>query len=370
VRLPTFQELSKEQDAILNLPLEGNFLVSGPPGTGKTVMALYRAHALDVDERPTRLLMHGNVLSQYTRLAAQGLGIEATVATFHSWFGSLWRKQYHRKVPTVRYHDPWAFDWASIRTAFMSSPPPANMLEDVLVDEGQDLSLDFYRIIQWLARNITVFADENQKLFDDNSTLEEIEKNLGSGVEHYRLTRNYRNTREVALLAREFYCGASTGIPDLPEDRRGDKPLLRRFPRMYEFIDYVVRYHGTWSDYTIGIVCPSKKVQQKVLNRLSDKGLAHKPLAYMSDEPDHKSLDFESPGIKIVHYRSVKGLEFDAVFAPELQQIDKDPTSADLRMTMYVVASRARRALEFSFTGDGPEPGIVASISADLLERR
>ncbi len=146
--------------------------------------------------------------------------------------------------------------------------------------------------------------------------------------------------------------------------------MLRRFPRMYEFVDYVVRYSKTWSDHTIGIACPSKAAQKQVLNRLIGKELPHKPLAYMSDEPTHRALDFDSPGIKIVHYRSVKGLEFDTVFAPELQQISKDPTSAELRMTMYVVASRARRVLELSFTGDGPEPSIVAPIAHDLLDRR
>ena len=370
MRLPTFQELSKEQDVILNLPLDGNFLVSGPPGTGKTVMALYRAHALNADGRPARLLMHGNVLSQYTRLAAKALGIEAAVATFHSWFGSLWRSTYGSAVPTVGHGDPWAFDWPAIRATFTSEPPRRDSLEDVLVDEGQDLSVDFYRIVRRLARNISVFADENQKLFEDNSTLDEIERNLGANVEHHQLTRNYRNTQEIALLAREFYCGVQTGVPDLPEDRRGDTPVLRRFPRMYEFVDYVVRYATTWSDQTIGIACPNKTAQKHLLNRLGNKGLPHAPLAYMSDEPKHHDLDFESPGIKIVHYRSVKGLEFDAVFAPELQQIVKDPTSAELKMTMYVVASRARRVLEFSYTGDGPEPGIVAGIPAHLLERR
>ncbi len=77
--------------------LTGNYLVSGPPGTGKTVMALYRAHALEIDDRPASLLMHGNVLSQYTRLAAKGLGIEASVATFHSWLRNVWRNQLPRQ---------------------------------------------------------------------------------------------------------------------------------------------------------------------------------------------------------------------------------------------------------------------------------
>ena len=37
-------------------------------------------------------------------------------------------------------------------------------LADLIVDEGQDLSLGFFRIARFVAQNITVFADENQQL--------------------------------------------------------------------------------------------------------------------------------------------------------------------------------------------------------------
>ena len=39
LKLPPYQELSKEQDTINNLPLTGTNLVVGPPGTGKTTLA-------------------------------------------------------------------------------------------------------------------------------------------------------------------------------------------------------------------------------------------------------------------------------------------------------------------------------------------
>jgi superfamily I DNA/RNA helicase len=44
LNLPKWEELSRdEQIPIVNLPIGGNYVVVGGPGTGKTVLAIYRA---------------------------------------------------------------------------------------------------------------------------------------------------------------------------------------------------------------------------------------------------------------------------------------------------------------------------------------
>ena len=48
----------------------------------------------------------------------------------------------------------------------------------------------------------------------------------------------------------------------------------------------------------------------------------------------------------VVAKASCKGLEFDAVFIPDLQEVAVDPSSIDeFRMEMYVMTSRARSRL-------------------------
>lgn len=42
-RLPNGSDLSFEQTDIINLPITKNWVIKGDPGTGKTVMAIYRA---------------------------------------------------------------------------------------------------------------------------------------------------------------------------------------------------------------------------------------------------------------------------------------------------------------------------------------
>lgn len=366
MKLPAFEDLSKEQDLIYNLDLDGNYLVSGPPGTGKSVMALYRAQALTIDEREPDVLMYSNVLQQYTEQAAEEIGVESFVTTFHKWFWRFWRTHYGGRPPTLEGNS-FAIDFGAVVQMFMADPPQKGQLTDLIVDEGQDLAVDFYRMARYTAQNITVFADENQKIVEENTTLREIEKAIGAS-EHLELRRNYRNTAEIAAVAAHYYAGAPTGKPDPPE-RHGDKPILKNFPDLNDFVGFVARYAAGRTNLNIGIACPTSSLQRKLLNRLQARNLRIRVQTYIGSSKDHKDLDFDEPAITIVNYRSLKGLEFDTLFVPEIQQVTMDPTSAVTRMMFYVAMSRARDELHLSWSGDGPVPPILDGLSG-LVEQQ
>lgn len=365
MKLPTFEDLSYEQDDIYNLPLDGNHLVTGAPGTGKSVMALYRAQALEIDERTPTVIMYSNVLKQYTEDAAVELKLEGSIATFHSWISQFWRNQYHQSVPTLP-SGRFDIDWPGVVGRFAKDPPDQGSLNDLLVDEGQDLSPNFFAVAPWLSRNITVFADENQQLTEEQCTIEEIRRAVGAKKIH-ALTRNYRNTYEIAQVASHFYVGSPSGIPE-PPSRHGDKPTLRNYTDIDGVVDSIAKFARAHSDQTIGVACQFTWQQRRLLEKLEAKKLPRPVSTYIGNDRTKKDIDFDSAGVKIVNYMSIKGLEFDTLFVPELESLRKDATSAGARMTFYVVASRARRELHLSWCGDGPVPDIVADITTDLLE--
>ena len=356
MKLPAFEDLSKEQDLIYNLALDGNYLVSGPPGTGKSIMALYRAQVLTFDDREPALLMYNNVLQQYTAQAAATLEIAGFVQAFHSWIWGFWREHFNHRPPALA-GDSYAHDWAEMTSQFFASPPDPGTLADLLVDEGQDLSLGFFRLTRFFAKNITVFADENQQLSVENTTLNEISKAIGAN-EHLELKRNYRNTAEIAAVAARFYCGTPTGIPELPT-RHGDKPTLRRYDSDADLADFVARYVKARSNLAIGVACENQQMQYRLLRLLEARKLTVPVQMYVSGSKRYKNLDFDVPAVTIVNFRSLKGLEFDTLFVPELQQHTADPTSAATRMMFYVVMSRARDELHLSYSGTGGLPPIL-----------
>jgi superfamily I DNA/RNA helicase len=353
MRLPGYQDLSKEQDRVNNLPLDDSFLVTGPPGTGKTTVALYRAQMLRDKKRQVALLMYGNLLSQYTDTAVSELRIDGSVHTLNYWLWHFFEDHYRREAPQVVKYQ---FNWPEVLRIINEEPLPTGPRPDLLVDEGQDLPKEFYTIARVLSARLTVFADENQRVTDSNSTIEEIrEYGLYDDDHCHLLTRNYRNTKEIAALAATFYTGLPTGIPKVPA-RSGDLPVVMRHDNL-----------AANSDLEIGVLVPPLVLDRFVRELGND---TVNPVQHYKRKKYERAsrLDFDVPGIKVLNYISAKGLEFDAVFLPALQEVGNDPDDLAIRMMMYVMASRARSWLFLSYWSVKPPP-LVAQIPEGLVDR-
>jgi superfamily I DNA/RNA helicase len=368
LELPGFDALSGEHDDILTLPLDASCLITGPPGSGKTVMAIYRAAMLQRSGRKTLLLMYGRLLSSYARAAIAKLEIDGVVSTYHSWFPRFWHECYGCQPPRS---GRWTFDWAACRERLINEPPSAEPLH-ILVDEGQDMPQDFYLLLTLITDSLTVLADENQRITEQQSTLAEIRAATGiRKVLH--LTRNYRNTRPIAEFAATFYTGLPSGIPDLPpESARGERPFLAAFAKLHQAIEFICTYEKNHHDQSVGIFLPYRSNVEQFYNRLKTK--TRSPVqVYLSREsrtaPALPQIDFATPGIKLLTHASAKGLEFDTVFLPELQAVTGDPQSDDLRMRFYVMSSRAKRVLGLMYSGEGV-PRLVQGLPLALMEDR
>jgi superfamily I DNA/RNA helicase len=364
MRLPTYQQLSREQDEVNSLPIDGSYLVTGPPGTGKTVMALYRAKMLSDQDKTTQLLMRSRLLSQYTREHVEALAIDGAVNTFDSWLPSFYRRFFSRQIPAI---DDYVYDWPAILTAFGRKPPAKGQLPYLLVDEGQDIDKNFYPIARYLARYLTVFADENQRLTANNSTIKEI-KAYGQFDQVASLTKNYRNTKEIAALAAHFYTGLATGIPREPEES-GPTPELRAFKSLHETAQFISRYELNNPDASIGVLVWKKKTRDSIYNRLCVDGRTRNtPQVYDGGRGrDADVVDFSRPGVTVLCYQSAKGLEFDTVFLPELQTLTHDINSPEFRMLFYVMISRAREMLYLAYSGE-ERPAVANAFPSHLVD--
>ena len=140
-------------------------------------------------------------------------------------------------------------------------------------------------------------------------------------------------------------------MPDLPE-REGERPALIQFENLHATVDYIARFERNNSDLDIGVLTPTKSLQKKFINRLEGK-TTNPVQSYRAGEK--QKVDFAQPGIRVINYQSAKGLEFDAVFLPELQELTDDLAAPGVKMRFYVLLSRARTQLFLSYSGaEGP----------------
>jgi superfamily I DNA/RNA helicase len=371
VRLPSYEDLSKEQDRIYNIPLDQSFLVTGPPGTGKTVMALYRADMLRKRNTRVLLLMYSRLLTQYTQAGITTLKVDGLVETYHKWLWDFYKAVYHENAPTLA---KYVYDWMAILQRINREPPSVNQMAHLIVDEAQDLPAEAFMVLPLLAERLSIFADENQRLTKVNSTIEQIRQYSGI-AKSYILTRNYRNTKEIARLAAHFYVGLSTGIPELPSTS-GMPPQLIRDKSTNACAERILNAYINNPKAEIGVFVPKEIVLNAIHNRLrdmaKDKVKRREPEEFIQVfegglGPNGPKLRFGAGGITLLCYPSAKGLEFDTVFIPELQKYGDDPTNPVARMTFYVLISRARKNLYLSYSGL-EKPRFVAALPSQLIQ--
>lgn len=338
-----------QRDCLDALPLTGNHVVSGPPGSGKSLLAAHRAVHLALTGRPTVLLSRSNLLRQLLRDTLQGLTVpDAPVqaSTVHSWI----LRRFGRDAPGTG--DSW-FDWTALADrAAGDLDGDGSSTPHLVVDEGQDLPPGFYLLARLAAESVTVFADECQRLTETNSTLAEITGTLGRSTGRVEITGNHRNTREIASLAEHFRVGGA--LPDRPV-RSGRLPVIRHYSGFTDVADDIAVLATRYPGDRIGVIVNSLRTASDLMRRLERAGLARKPQLYSSTAPSgrYRDLDLARPGIVLVHRASAKGLDFDTVVIPDTEtDAATDRTAASLRMAYYVMITRARERLVLGWQGN------------------
>ncbi|MFD6949114.1 hypothetical protein A6A08_07060 [Nocardiopsis sp. TSRI0078] len=346
-----YLDLSPEQQHVLDeLPFEGNHLVCGPAGSGKSVLAAHRAAMVALTGTPTTLISRSNLLRQHVGPAAVELGPEVAVRTFHSWLGSWYLGATGTQLPTFT---PGGFDvdWAALFSQVMEKadlPDPGALV----VDEGQDLPVGFYRLCRLTNAQVTVLADEYQTITESRSTTDEIRTALAA--QEVQLSGNHRTTRPIAALAEHFRLGDPK--PRLPE-RPGALPVLSRYRRFAELTTEIRDHVRKHPERSVGVVVRSREFQMQLLEALER---ARVPVqAYTGNGwGRYRNIDASRPGVRLVTRASVKGLEFDTVIVPDCHRDTADSGDPDQQMMYYVLVTRARHELRLGFGGDHPPPHL------------
>ena len=204
-------ELDEEQQKVISLPQEGNFLIVGPPGSGKTNLLLLRAQFLVASGRPNVVVvMFTKTLRNFVMRGGPTYNFSPEkVLTFMAWENGILR-EHGIKVDRSTSFDQYRGELSKrLIELFDAKPALEHQLECVLVDEVQDCTPDEIDLFFRAAKNVFFVGDHRQQIYDSDGILERI----GSRAERHELTHHYRNGMEICKVADAI--GAPMGAPPL-----------------------------------------------------------------------------------------------------------------------------------------------------------
>lgn len=352
------KEMDQAQKDFIGLPVEGRYLLSGPPGSGKTNLLLLRAEVLvGSGEKDILFITYTRSLADFIRSGAVAKGFvkPEQIRTFHSWaaeYVSLNLSQ------DLSWNDG-QFDDDS-RSAALKQLLAANaarhsekMYNAIFVDEAQDLSIGELEALLELSDKVCVCGDDRQGIYHQNGM--GIADKIG--LETHALTKHFRIGQEIAKVADrlmppakggrslESTCnydpsvqGASTAIMHTCENRQ------IQLKKMHEIIEVQL---DAFPGEALGIFCPTQDDRLEIKRYFMKTNLADRICVHGVDE----GATFAGGAIiHIMTLHASKGTEFRCVHIFGAEGLRTFP----LRRTTlsYTGVTRAKTALNVYKTGD------------------
>lgn len=336
------EQLDRYQiDLIQNLPLRENFLILGPPGSGKTNVLLRRAQFVRGQTLPNVLVLtFTRPLTEFVKTGcfdAQGREIfpRNCVTTLESWQRFLYR-QHGADLP----QGPSPLTERKRRLAIgamnfrdQERLPPYDAL---FIDEAQDLLVEEIKLLAQWSSVLFFVGDDRQRIFEETEGLAAVREVVPPANErvlefHYRIApeicrvadRILLPSNGKSLVSTEHYTGPTPATVSMQQKLTKDQQLeitaslLRQQIRVYgDLISQGDR---------LGVIVARKDDREAAFHYLEAiPALAGKSKIIRSREESEDdydpSFDPEVP-ICILTVKGCKGLEFRAVhwlFADEL----------------------------------------------------
>ena len=257
-------------------------------------------------------------------------------------------------------------DFALLLLRAWTPLPESARVSHVLIDEAQDLCKAELQVLTKLSRqSLTIVADRTQKIYNTAFAWRDLGFDVRGGGRAKVLTKSYRNTRQVFLLAASLRRRDSlveAGDPDNVRgelsDREGPVPVLVSTRDSQHEASVVLRLIDhlctTRPSQTIGVLARTWETLARLEPALRARHIAYEYIR-------NKDGAVATPGVKLTTFHSAKGLEFDDVilvglteglFPPPLgytleatEGEQEDDTLSSERRLLYVAMTRTRYAL-------------------------
>jgi len=320
-----FSSLTPAQQDAVQMDTRTHKAIVGGPGAGKTLVLLHRLnllfHRSGKSPNAVRLFVYTNTLKQFIQAGNDMLEVpDECVSTFDKWCADTYRAQVNPRLPTKDKKPDFDAIRAGVFGAMDSGKLPTPVFDSVLVDEAQDMDIGAIEILKRVARHVTICMDGKQQLYDGRVSEPEALKRLGLSSHNTALLAAFRCNPMVTELASQF-------IPD--EARRQEfmrqasnlemdrsRPVFfvaDNFAEEAAHLIEMVKLRLSYGD-SIAVLFPKQSQVHGFAKGFKEAGIDVE--VQERDAP----IDFATANPKLMTYHQAKGLSFDSVFLPRLNQ--------------------------------------------------
>jgi superfamily I DNA/RNA helicase len=363
--------LTPAQLRVLDQGLTRHLVVEGPAGSGKTALLLHRAAALrdgrKIDPEGMRIFTYTNVLKGYLGSSLDLLGLpQSILTTFDAWCLDLHRRHISSHLPRDCGRTDFQLLRDRVERHLALAGTARALLDAALVDEGQDLPPQAFRILARAAKHVLVNLDPSQRIFPGGSTPAQVRAALGlrPADPELRVGLGHRCGREVATFAAGFLDDPgerSRFLAQAREARLAGQQPLACFGAGQDDVDArmleLVRQRLSLGE-RIGLLLSRTHQVRQFAERLRQAGIPME-LALPRLDPCEAEADFGNNLPKLCTFHSAKGISFDSVFLPMLdnESFPRDAGPARRRLLFVGITRAAKwvflgRAMDRAFDED------------------
>lgn len=332
-------ELDEDQIKVLMATLDKSCIVSGCAGSGKSVLALIKAQRIQKEKGQSyQIIVFTKALCNYMNSGKKELGL------------------------TNPFHYHWV--WENRLNAPHS--------DYVIVDEIQDFSVEeIEQFITSTNKNFFFFGDTAQSIYQglkDTVAVDEIRTSISGAksAKEWELYRNYRLPLPVARFVQPVGVDLSPFVESTYKSQEKELPKVIKYDSKDKQLEAIHRIIESNNMDDVAILLPDNETVLKVYKALSAMG-GNYEYRY-NDRQDFRNnvdnLNFDSTNPKIMTYHSAKGLQFETIFLPFIEDFVEDEDSN--QKALYVAMTRTYRNLYVLFSGQLPSP--LSEIESNLYK--
>ncbi len=360
------EQLDEDQRQIVELTKEGSYLITGPPGSGKTNLLLLRAsYMLRAGMPNVLILVFNRTLQEFTRAGA----VKYSVPPEQIKTCTSWEKDLLWEYAITPQEDP---DFIVQRYLLLSQMQElvknkklGKQYDVILLDEAQDYLPGEIELFKELGKNIFAVADSRQQIYAEDSAIDMIPSIVDRCLS---LKYHYRNSQKICKMADEIGKRYADYDPlyntcNYDDASKPSTVEIKEFSDIHtqcgSIIDTVRIQLDAYPNELIGIIAPRKSELQEVWEHISATDL--EPLSiYQSSTEGY--LPFTSDTrICVCTTHSAKGLEFRALHIAGCEWIKRFQLQKNIA---YTSITRAKTSLILYHTEN--LPGYLLSAYAAI----